>query len=140
MLWNTTSPARNERIVAALLRSNQSVHIYAAPAGGDAGRDRPGAAARLHERLCAASLAAGEVVLLLEGDARRGRPACKEGHVRTRHAAGSGDDAIVEEVCRQVAVGDGRAVVVVTADRLLRGRVEQAGGPCRGPGWLLDQL
>jgi predicted RNA-binding protein with PIN domain len=103
-------------------------------------RDRPGAASRLHEQLAAAELPTDEVVLVLEGAARRGRPPGQEGRVRTLHAAGSGDDAIVEEVCRQVAVRDGRTVVVVTADRLLRDRVEQAGGRCRGPGWLLEQL
>ena len=41
---------------------------------------------------------------------------------------------------RQVAVGDGRGVIVVTADRALRDRVEEAGASSRGPRWLLDQL
>jgi predicted RNA-binding protein with PIN domain len=103
-------------------------------------RDRAGAARRLHERLLEMQVGQGEVVLVLEGDARPGCRAGREGHVRTVHADGSGDDAIVGEVRRQVAVGDGRDVIVVTADRLLRGRVEGAGAGTRSPRWLLDQL
>ena len=103
-------------------------------------RDRAGAARRLHEQLSATDWPQEEVVLVLEGEARRGRPAGQDGRVHTVHAAGSGDDAIVEEVRRQVALGDGRGVTVVTADRTLRDRVEAAGAASRGPRWLLDQL
>lgn len=103
-------------------------------------RDRAGAARRLHDRLSATELPQDEVVLVLEGEARRGRRAGQEGRVRTVHAAGSGDDAVVDEVMRQVAIGDGRGVIVVTADRMLRDRVETAGVSSRSPGWLLDQL
>jgi hypothetical protein len=103
-------------------------------------RDRAGAARRLHARLSASELPHDEVVLVLEGDARRGLGDGREGRVRTVHAEGSGDDAIVDEVVRQVAVGDGRGVIVVTADRQLRSRVEAAGASSRSPGWLLGQL
>jgi hypothetical protein len=103
-------------------------------------RDRPGAARRLHEQLSAAELPQNEVVLVLEGEARRGVPAGEKGRIRTVHAAGSGDDAIVDEVVKHVAVGDRRGVVVVTADRVLRDRVEVVGASSKGPGWLLDQL
>lgn len=103
-------------------------------------RDRPGAARRLHERLSAAKLAQDEIVLVLEGDARQGSPPGWEGRLRTVHADGSGDDAIVEEVVRQVAAGDGRDVLVVTADRVLRDRVDRAGAKTASPSWLLDQL
>ena len=103
-------------------------------------RDRGGAARRLHDRLSATELPQDEVVLVLEGDARRGRRAGQDGRVRTVHADGSGDDAVVGEVMRQIAVGDGRGVIVVTADRMLRNRVEAAGAGSRSPGWLLDQL
>jgi len=103
-------------------------------------RDRAGAARRLHDRLSATELPQDEVVLVLEGDARRGRRAGQDGRVRTVHAEGSGDDAVVGEVMRQVAVGDGRGVIVVTADRMLRNRVEAAGAGSRSPGWLLDQM
>ena len=103
-------------------------------------RDRAGAAQRLHAQLSAADLPEDEIVLVLEGQARRGPHADREARLRTVHAEGSGDDAIVDEVRRQVAVGDGRGVVVVTADRQLRDRVEEAGASGRSPTWLLDRL
>lgn len=104
-------------------------------------RDRAGAARRLHDALAAIDLADGDdVVLVIEGEARRGLRAGREGRLRTVHAAKSGDDAIVEEVKREMAIGDGRGVTVVTADRALRDRVEAAGASIRGPRWLLDQL
>lgn len=103
-------------------------------------RDRAAAAGRLHDRLSTADLSQDEVVLVLEGRARSGVPAGRDGHVRTVHAPGSGDDAIVEVVVAQVGVGDGRAVVVVTADRALRSRVEAAGAGIASPSWLLSRL
>lgn len=103
-------------------------------------RDRAGAARRLHDRLSAIAMPEVEVVLVLEGVAKAGRVAGQVGNVRTVLAERSGDDAVVDEVHRQVAVEDGRDVLVVTADRELRGRVEAAGATSRGPGWLLDQL
>ncbi len=101
-------------------------------------RDRPGAARRLAEALAAAQLPYDEVVLVLEGEARRGRPDGQEQGLRVEHADGNGDDAIVTEVVRQVDAG--AEVAVVTADRELRSRVEEAGGTTLGPSWLLDQL
>jgi predicted RNA-binding protein with PIN domain len=101
-------------------------------------RDRPGAARRLQEQLSTAVLPHDEVVLVLEGAARRGNPAGQDGRLRTIHAQGSGDDAIVEAVTAQV--GDGRDVTVVTADRMLQNRVEAAGARSVSPSWLLDQL
>jgi len=103
-------------------------------------RNRAGAARRLQERLSTAVLPPDEVVLVLEGNARRGNPAGQDGRLRTVHALGSGDDAIVEAVRAQVDVGDGRGVTVVTADRVLRDRVEAAGAGSASPSWLLDQL
>lgn len=103
-------------------------------------RDRPGAARRLQEQLSTAALPHDEIVLVLEGAARRGNPAGQDGRLRTILAPGSGDDAIVEAVMAQVGVGDGREVTVVTADRALRHRVEAAGARTVGPSWLLDQL
>ena len=103
-------------------------------------RDRAGAARRLQEQLSTAALPHDEVVLVLEGAARQGNPARKDGRLRTIHAPGSGDDAIVEAVMAQVDVGDGREVTVVTADRMLRNRVEDGGARTVGPSWLLDQL
>ena len=103
-------------------------------------RDRAGAARRLQEALVVAVLPYDEVVLVLEGIARQGIAAGQDGRLRTLHAQGSGDDAIVEAVMAQVDVSDGRDVTVVTADRMLRRRVEAAGARSVSPSWLLDQL
>ena len=103
-------------------------------------RDRPGAARSLHQKLSIADLPQNEVVIVLEGEARGGVQAGQDGRVRTVHAARSGDDAIVDEVARQHAIGAGREVIVVTADRELRDRVEAVGACAKGPMWLLDQL
>ena len=97
-------------------------------------RDRPGAARRLEEQLRAGDL--GRVVLVLEGAARRGVPEGERDGVRTLHANGSGDDAIV----RLVQELSGTEPVVVTADRELRRRVEALRATVRGPSWLLDRL
>lgn len=101
-------------------------------------RDRAGAAARLHASLLAADLDTNLVVLVLEGAARAGQAEGTVGRVRTVHAEGSGDDAVVATVHEHVAGGDD--VTVVTADRGLRERVTAAGGTCVGPSWLLDRL
>ena len=103
-------------------------------------RDRPGAARSLHQKLSTADLPHNEVVLVIEGQAKRGIQAGQDGRIRTVHAAGSGDDAIVDEVVRQQATGDGREGIVVTADRELRDRVKAVGARAKGPMWLLDQL
>ena len=103
-------------------------------------RDRAGAARRLQEQLLTAVLPYDEVVLVLEGAAKRGNSAGQDGRLRTVHAIGSGDDAIVEAVIAQVDVDDERSVTVVTADRALRERVAAAGASSVSPAWLLDQL
>ena len=103
-------------------------------------RDRAGAARRLHEQLWSAVLPYEEIVLILEGKARQGIPAGQDGRLRTVHAPGSGDDAIVEAVIAEVEIGDGRDVTVATADRVLRDRVTAAGAKSVSPSSLLDQL
>lgn len=103
-------------------------------------RDRRGAARKLQARLCESALPYDEVVLVLEGEGRGGSPEGRIGRVLTIHAAGSGDEAILDLVSQQLAQGDGRGVVVATADRGLRSRVEQTGGSCVGPSWLLQLL
>ena len=100
-------------------------------------RDRAGAAARLHQEIAAADLGYDVIVLVLEGDARRGQPVGEDGAIRTVHASGSGDDAIVDQV--RTRSTDGDDVVVVTADRALRKRVGAAGGSSVGPSWLLTR-
>ena len=101
-------------------------------------KDRAGAARRLHESLLVADTAYDEIVLVLEGQAKGGVKAGRDGHVRTVHAKGSGDDTIVAEA--SAAVGRGDRVVVVTADRFLQARVGGAGAQALSPSWLLDQL
>ena len=98
-------------------------------------RDRPGAAAKLHHRLIVADTDYDEIVLVLEGQAKAGVPAGRDGHVRTVHAPRDGDATIVAQT--RAAVGD---VVVITADRLLRQRVEAAGARVMSPTWLLGEL
>lgn len=98
-------------------------------------RDRAGAARRLHQAMAATDLGYDAVVLVLEGDAKRGQPVGDDGTIFTVHAPDSGDDAIVEQV--RTRSRDGDDVVVVTADRQLRERVAAAGGSSIGPSWLL---
>jgi hypothetical protein len=101
-------------------------------------RDRAGAARRLWEAVAAASLADDEIVLVLEGAARSGVPAGREGKVRTVHASGAGDDTIVEVARTQAA--DHADVTVVTADRELRKRAEAVGAKNTSPSWLLREI
>ena len=101
-------------------------------------KDRAGAARRLHERLLVADTSYDEIVLVVEGAARGGVPAGRDGHVRTVHAPRDGDATIVEQA--RLAAGEGSAVTVITADRFLRARVEGVGARAMSPGWLLDQL
>jgi hypothetical protein len=101
-------------------------------------RDRAGAAQRLWEALGAVDLPHDEVVLVLEGAARRGVPAGGSAGVVVVHADGSGDDAIVTET--RTRAGQGWVVTVVTADRSLRDRVHAVGAGTVGPSWLLDRL
>jgi predicted RNA-binding protein with PIN domain len=98
-------------------------------------RDRAGAAERLHREVAAADLGYDDIVLVLEGRARRARPAGIDSAVRTVHAEGSGDDAIVDLV--RLRSEQGNEVVVVTADRALRDRIAAVGGSSVGPSWLL---
>ncbi len=101
-------------------------------------KDRAGAARRLHEQLLVADLPHEEVVLVLEGQAKGGVAAGRDAHVRTVHAPGSGDDAIVAQA--KAASERGSRVAVVTADRILMGRVERHGATILRPTWLLDEL
>ncbi|MET9513789.1 NTP pyrophosphohydrolase [Streptomyces sp. NPDC002994] len=98
-------------------------------------RDRRGAAERLrdHLQVYAEGGIPGHpgplaVVLVVEGAARGVAPVPG---VRVESASGSGDDRIVEVVAEET--GKGAAVLVVTADRELRRRVEAYGAQCAGP-------
>jgi uncharacterized glyoxalase superfamily protein PhnB len=98
--------------------------------------DRAGAARRLHEQLMTAEID-DDIVLVLEGAAKAGVPAGRDGHVTVVHALQDGDAEIVRQAHR--AAESGAQVRVVTADRLLAARVAKA-GPAVGPTWLLDRL
>lgn len=101
-------------------------------------RDRAGAARRLVYEIRAA-VAAGRidvgVIVVLEGAARRGVPEGSDGPVLVVHARGSGDDAIASMAAEQT-----EPLIVVTADRGLRARVERDGVTLVGPSWLRDRL
>ena len=101
-------------------------------------KDRAGAARRLHEALLVADTAYDVIVLVLEGQAKGGVRAGRDGHVRTVHAQRDGDAAIVAEA--RAAAERGERVVVVTADRMLQARVGGVGAQALSPSWLLDQL
>ncbi|HTW17969.1 MAG TPA: hypothetical protein VMF51_22780 [Nocardioides sp.] len=101
-------------------------------------KDRAGAARRLHEGLLVADTPYDVVVLVLEGAAKGGVRAGRDGHVRTVHAPKDGDATIVAEA--QAAADRGDRVTVVTADRMLQARVQGLGALALGPSWLLDQL
>jgi predicted RNA-binding protein with PIN domain len=101
-------------------------------------KDRAGAARRLHEGLLVADTPYDVVVLVLEGAAKGGVKAGRDGHVRTVHAPKDGDATIVAEA--QAAAERGDRVTVVTADRMLQARVQGLGALALGPSWLLDQL
>jgi hypothetical protein len=101
-------------------------------------KDRAGATRRLHEGLMTVDPSYDRVVLVLEGAAKGGVPAGRDGHVQTVHARGSGDDEIVAQV--ETARERGPRVAVVTADRALQARVQHLGAIALSPGWLLDQL
>jgi rRNA-processing protein FCF1 len=76
------------------------------------------------------------VVVVLEGKARDGVAAGVAGDVTIIHAAGSGDDTLVQEASN---ASDG-VVTLVTADRELRRRAEAVGAHVVGPQWLLALL
>jgi hypothetical protein len=101
-------------------------------------RDRPGAARTFVDQVRQAtgsSELVQPVVIVLEGKARQGVEAGDVGSVQVVHAAGSGDDALID-----VIAGATDEVTLVTADRALRLRAETLGAIVVGPSWLLDRL
>ena len=101
-------------------------------------KDRAGAARRLHESLVVADVPHDEVVLVLEGAAKGGVRAGRDGHLRTVHAARDGDSAIVK--ASREAREKAHDVVVITADRALQMKVEALGCRTMSPTWLLDLI
>ncbi|MER7798640.1 NUDIX hydrolase [Microbacterium sp. NPDC096154] len=112
-------------------------------------KDRAGAAERLLTRVAAlaglgvpaSALHLGathwfpEYVVVVEGQAR---DVADVDGVRTVRAPGEGDDTIAAEAA--ALADEGYAVTVVTSDRALRARAEDAGATVRGAGWLTALL
>jgi 8-oxo-dGTP pyrophosphatase MutT (NUDIX family) len=107
-------------------------------------RDRHGAATRLRDQIDALEgfelppfdVAFPELVMIVEGKAR----GVEDGdRVQVISAPGEGDDTIVDTV-RQYAGEPDADVYVVTADRELKRRSQEAGASTLGPKWLLNQL
>jgi hypothetical protein len=101
-------------------------------------RDRPGAARRLAAQV-RGSVREGRleppVVLVLEGQARRGVDEGTADGVEVVHANGDGDDAVVS-----IAAANRGDAVVVTADRKLAERLRVVDADVRRPRWLLDRV
>jgi 8-oxo-dGTP diphosphatase len=114
-------------------------------------KGRAGAATRLLadvERTAADGVASADLglpfarwwprwVVVLEGEARAASDTASG--VVVERAEGAGDDAIVDAT-RRAADAGGSPVVVVTADRELRTRVEALGATVVGPSWLRDRF
>jgi predicted RNA-binding protein with PIN domain len=103
-------------------------------------RDRAGAVRRLLPRLSKAFAGEeAEVVVVLEGAARRGADEGMFDGIRVVHAPWEGDDKIVDIVAAATK-REGRPVTVVTADRGLRKRVTALGADTMGPRTLWERL
>ncbi|MEV6275283.1 NYN domain-containing protein [Nocardia sp. NPDC051832] len=105
-------------------------------------RDRAGAARRLLLKIATLNEHPGDVVVVLEGAAKAAitSDAPEFDVLRVVAADGSGDDAIVRVVTKAVEADSRRSIIVVTADRGLRDRVEALGAATVGPRWLLDRI
>jgi hypothetical protein len=102
-------------------------------------RDRAGAARAFVDQIRAAvdsGWVARPVVVVLEGKAREGVEGGVADGVTVLHAAGSGDDMLVDVA----SSASDQVVTLVTADRELRRRAQAVGADVVGPGWLLELL
>jgi hypothetical protein len=101
-------------------------------------KDRSRAASEFVARLRAGA-ACGQlptpIVVVLEGKARAGVQEGAVDGVDVVHARRDGDDALAA-----VAEGASEPVLLVSADRALRTRVERLGARVVGPSWIWDQL
>ena len=126
---------KNEQSEAVLLIDAANV-IGSRPTGW--WRDRAGAARAFVDQLRAAvdsGRVAEPAIVVLEGKARDGVQGGVADGVTVLHAAGSGDDTLID-----VASNASDVVILVTADRELRRRAEALGAEVVGPGWLLELL
>jgi hypothetical protein len=109
-------------------------------------RDRPGAARELTlrvRRAVAAGTLPPPVVLVLEGEAKKGVEEGLADGVEVVHAPGHGDDtlaALAADAGARAGAGADVKVTLVSADRSLADRVRRSGGDVVGPSWLLDRL
>jgi hypothetical protein len=102
-------------------------------------RDRAGAARTFVDQVRAAvdsGRLAPPVIVVLEGQARGGVPHGTADGVTVLHAAGSGDDMLIDVA----SDSSDQEVTLVTADRDLRRRAEALGVDVVGPGSLLEIL
>jgi rRNA-processing protein FCF1 len=101
-------------------------------------RDRSGAAREFVEQVSTA-VSSGRlaipVLVVLEGRARDGVKAGVVDGVTVLHAAGSGDDMLID-----LTSDASDSVMLVTADRELRLRAEALGAEVVGPKWLIQRL
>ncbi|WP_342216889.1 hypothetical protein [Nocardia brasiliensis] len=105
-------------------------------------RDRAGAARRMDAKLLVGvqRLTYRGVVVWVGAGAANGAAPDAPDALRVVPAHGSGDDAIVDVVLAAVQDDIDRTIIVVTADRGLRERVEALGADTIGPRWLLDLI
>jgi hypothetical protein len=102
-------------------------------------RDRAGAARSFVDQVRAAvdsGRIAEPVVVVLEGKACQGVPAGDADGVTVIHAAGSGDDLLIDVT----SSASDQVITLVSADRELRRRAETLGAAVVGPGWFLALL
>ena len=128
--------ASNDQTAAVLLIDAANV-VGSRPTGW--WRDRAGAARSLVDQVRAAvdsGRVAQPVVIVLEGKAREGAQAGVADGVTVVHAAGSGDDTLIDVASN----ASDQVVTLVTADRELRRRAQALGADVVGPKWLLELL
>jgi hypothetical protein len=101
-------------------------------------RDRAKAARHFVERVRAAAAVSDlptPVVVVLEGQARKGIEEGVDEGVEVVHAPGEGDDTLAT-----IAETATEPVTLVSADRALQDRCRSMGAEVVGPSWLLDRL
>ncbi len=105
-------------------------------------RDRDAAVRRLAERLQALAAAAGdEITAVFDGRPVPGLAEGEHAGVHVLYAGRSGPDAADDRIAELVAAdADPASLTVVTSDRALRARVEDAGAVATGASTLLRRL
>jgi hypothetical protein len=128
-------PDRGEETVPVLLVDAANV-VGSRPTGW--WKDRSKAASEFVRRLRAGATSGRlptPVVVVLEGKARAGAQEGVAEGVEVVHAQGAGDDALAA-----LTAGASEPVLLVSADRGLRTRVERLGAHVVGPNWIWERL